>query len=113
MRKWFLFQKYASKITNSFGQKNCLKKLFLVTLTLLICEKSLAKVEVDITRGVFEPFSIAIADFEASNIQSIEFGTKIKEVIQSDLANSKIFKLVDNSLFLEFTSFSNTPVFQN
>ena len=72
-----------------------------------------AKIEITIDEGIFEPFPIAIAEFEGNNIDSIEFGAKLREVIANDLDKSGIFRVIDNEAFLEMPSNNKVPIFAN
>jgi TolB protein len=72
-----------------------------------------SKIEISINDGISEALPIAISEFNGDNLDSIEFGAKIKEVLVNDLENSGLFRVIDNEAFLEMPAFNKTPVFTN
>ena len=84
-----------------------------VIIALINLQLAYAKIEISINEGIFEPFPVAIAEFEGDNINTIEFGAKLREVIVNDLDKSGIFRVIDNEAFLEIPSNNKVPIFAN
>ncbi|WPX97149.1 Tol-Pal system beta propeller repeat protein TolB [Candidatus Bandiella euplotis] len=93
--------------------KKILICLLAVIFNVLIACTSYAKIEVNIDDGVFEPFPIAIAEFEGNSLDSIQYGIKLRTVLVNDLEKSGLFRVIDNDAFLEAPSNIKTPVFAN
>ncbi len=72
-----------------------------------------SKIEININDGISEALPVAISEFNGDNLDSIEFGAKINEVLVNDLENSGLFRVIDNEAFLELPAFIKTPVFAN
>ena len=60
-----------------------------------------AEVNIDITRGNVQPVPIALVPFEGENTQEIEVGTRIAEVVGTNLARSGLFTLVNPQAFIQ------------
>ncbi len=63
-----------------------------------------ALVEININKGNVEPLPIALAGFEQN-----ETSQNILSVVQSDLKNSGLFKIIDKSAFIQQLPDHNTP----
>ena len=71
-----------------------------------------SKIEININDGIYEALPIAVAEFEGNNLDSIEFGIKIRDVLVNDLENSGIFRIVENDAFLEIPSITKIRFLQ-
>jgi TolB protein len=72
-----------------------------------------SKIEINVSDGIYEALPVAVAEFEGENLDSIEFGIKIRDVLVNDLNNSGIFRIIENEAFLEIPTINKTPVFTN
>jgi TolB protein len=94
--------------------KNNFKALLLsFCIITLFKVESYARINIDINKGVFDPFPIAILDAQGNDLQSIDHGIKIRNVIINDLHNSGIFRIIDNNAFLESPTINTAPNFAN
>ena len=89
-------------------------RFFLFVIVILAnLQLACARIEVNIDEGISEAFPVAVAEFEGNNIDDIELGLKLREVIVNDLDKSGIFRVIDNEAFLEIPSNAKIPVFAN
>jgi TolB protein len=89
---------------------------YIVIFTIIVLSSigvSYAKIEVDIDQGIFEPFPVAIAEFEGNNFDAIQLGAKLRSVLVNDLEKSGLFRIIENDAFLETPSSLKTPLFAN
>ncbi|MBB33954.1 MAG: Tol-Pal system beta propeller repeat protein TolB [Hirschia sp.] len=70
-------------------------------LALMTTQQAMAQNVVNITEGTFEPTPIAIPDFSGDTPEAVARGADIAEVIRSDLANSGLFRTIDEAAFIE------------
>jgi TolB protein len=63
--------------------------------------RALAQLEVDITRGFFEPMPIAISPLAGDTARARELGEQIANVVESDLESSGLFRPVDRRAFIQ------------
>ena len=91
----------------------CRYSIILCLIFIYSITSSYSKIEININEGIYEALPVAIAEFEGDNLDSIEFGIKIRDVLVNDLNNSGIFRVVENDAFLEMPSIIKTPIFAN
>ena len=91
----------------------CYYLVAFVLVYLFNANPSYSKIEINIDNGISEALPIAISEFDGNNLDSIEFGVKIRDVLVNDLENSGLFRVIDNEAFLELPSISKTPIFTN
>lgn len=72
-----------------------------------------AVLKIDITQGNVEPLPIAINKFFTHEGVDSPLGNQIKEVVENDLRNSGLFKLISNEAFLETPTIDTVPNFTN
>ena len=81
-------------------------------LSLMVVERAVAQVEIDITSGRIQPLPIAITDFGAVDGQDVQMGAQISQVIEADLRRSGLFAPVDRAAFIQANPpFDATPEF--
>jgi TolB protein len=91
----------------------CYYFIAFVFVCLFNTNPSYSKIEINIDNGISEALPVAISEFDGQNLDSIEFGAKIRDVLVNDLENSGLFRVIDNEAFLELPSISKTPIFTN
>lgn len=87
--------------------------LFAFLLTSIIATPDArARLEIDITRGNFEPLPIAIPDFAGQNNETTEIGRKMSAVIAANLERSGLFRIIERGAFIEQIGYNTvTPRF--
>ncbi len=83
-------------------------RIFALSIMILITglvHPASAKLEIDITRGNFEPLPIAIPDFISQDPQLATKGRQIAQVVAADLERSGLFRIVDKGAYLETISY--------
>lgn len=114
MRRLFLSLKYPLKMKSKTEYNGIIAfYYFFVLIYIFNITFSHSKIEININDGISEPLPVAISEFYAEDLYSIEFGAKIKEVLVNDLENSGIFRVIDNQAFVEVPEFTKIPVFTN
>ncbi|MCL4169663.1 UNVERIFIED_CONTAM: hypothetical protein GTU68_040373, partial [Idotea baltica] len=78
-------------------------------ITVVISHSSLALLKVDITEGNIEPLPIAISGFFSDEGVESELAAQIKTIVERDLKSSGLFRIVDDSLFLEKLEVDKVP----
>jgi len=77
------------------------KFIFALLLTFFPFSANAERMQVDITSGNFEPIPVAVHGFNASDPTSADANRVLTSVIDSNLKNSGLFKLICPSSFLE------------
>ena len=89
------------------------KLLLILVLALAMPGPALAALQVDITKGTFQPLPIAIPDFATAGAAGT-VGADIAGVVRADLERSGLFRPIDPKAFVDHTSNINTvPNFAN
>lgn len=91
-------------------------QLFFFAFFLIVSFSMQAQAErtrVDITNGTFEPTPLAIPDFAADSAEGREIGRQVKEIIKNNLLGTGMFKILNESSFLEEVGAGQTPTFAN
>jgi TolB protein len=68
-----------------------------------------AVVEVDITQGTYRPIPIAVMPFQSADAGSQPIATEISDIVLADLANSGLFKPLDQAAFIEKSAVIDRP----
>ncbi len=93
-----------------------MRKVFLslvLALAAVLPRPALAALQVDITKGTFQPLPIAIPDFSTTGAAGT-VGADIAGVVRADLERSGLFRPIDPKAFVDHTSNINTvPNFAN
>ena len=79
-----------------------LKKLLLFALGLVMVLPARAELKVDIVAGAANPISIAVQKFEVSGDVRSKDATMIREVVESDLKRTGLFRIVNHDAFPEY-----------
>ncbi len=85
-----------------------MRAIYLFVLCLVLSLPAHARLEIDITRGNFEPLPIAIPDFAGQNGEMSEIGRKVSEVVAADLERSGLFRIVEKGAFIEQIGYQTT-----
>jgi TolB protein len=84
---------------------SCFHKRLATVLTILLIALSYgaaqARLEIDITKGNFDPLPIAIPNFAASNGELNDTGRKMAGVIAADLERSGLFRIIEQGAYIE------------
>ncbi|MEL7430633.1 MAG: Tol-Pal system beta propeller repeat protein TolB [Pseudomonadota bacterium] len=89
--------------------KTVVRVVSLVAAALFAIQVSHARVEIDITSGNVEPLPIALTDFSGEAV-----GAEILGVIENNLKNSGLFRIIDRNAFIESGLVLNqTPRFED
>jgi TolB protein len=83
--------------------------LFVITINI----SADARTRADITTGTFEPIPIAIPDFGSSTAEGREVGRQIKAVIANNLRGTGMFRILNESSFVEQLQPGLTPRFES
>lgn len=88
--------------------------LFLLVFMSMGISSSFAEIYVDIDSGNIEPISIAIMDFDGSNVFNKDIGKKISDVISNDLKRSGLFAPIPSESFIDKKqNVADLPKFEN
>lgn len=88
--------------------------LFLLVFMFMGISSSFAEIYVDIDSGNIEPISIAIMDFDGSNVFNKDIGKKISDVISNDLKRSGLFVPIPSESFIDKKqNVADLPKFEN
>lgn len=88
--------------------------LFLLVFMFMGISSSFAEIYVDIDSGNIEPISIAIMDFDGSNVFNKDIGKKISDVISNDLKRSGLFAPIPSESFIDKKqNVADLPKFEN
>lgn len=86
------------------------KILFIIALFAINVGVAEAKLEIDITKGNFDPVPIAIPDFSASSGALNDTGRKMAQVIANDLQSSGLFRVIEQGAYIEQVGYdTNIP----
>lgn len=89
--------------------KTVVRVVSLIAAALFAVQVSHARVEIDITSGNVEPLPIALTNFSGEAV-----GAEILAVIENNLKNSGLFKIIDRSAFIETgLALDQTPRFED
>lgn len=81
-----------------------------ILLTFVALSPAHAKLEIDITKGNFDPLPIAIPSFAASSGELNDTGRKMAGVIAADLERSGLFRIIDQGAYIEQVGYNtNVP----
>lgn len=89
-----------------------LKKLLLFALGLVMVLPARAELKVDIVAGAANPISIAVQKFEVSGDVRSKDATMIREVVESDLKRTGLFRIVNHDAFPEYVKMHEMPNFK-
>jgi TolB protein len=67
----------------------------------LLMQPAQAKLEIDITKGNFEPLPIAVPDFSGASGDMGAVGRNISGVVAADLERSGLFRIIDKAAYIE------------
>lgn len=81
--------------------RHCLSLCVIAICLSVFSSPAMARLEIDITQGNFEPLPIAVPDFAGSNGEANQIGQQISEVVAADLERSGLFRIVDKGAFIE------------
>ena len=90
--------------------KNKIKQLLIIFLILLPFNKSLALIEVDITRGNLSPLPLAVSSLASSEKDRValkkkldikDIGSEISKIVENNLKKSGLFNPLDKDAFLQ------------
>ena len=90
-----------------------LKKLLLFALGLVMVLPARAELKVDIVAGAANPISIAVQKFEVSGDVRSKDATMIREVVESDLKRTGLFRIVNHDAFPEYVKMHEMPNFKS
>ena len=90
-----------------------LKKLLLFALGLVMVLPARAELKVDIVAGAANPISIAVQQFEVSGDVRSKDATMIREVVESDLKRTGLFRIVNHDAFPEYVKMHEMPNFKS
>lgn len=85
---------------------------FLLAITFSLSAAA-ERTRVDITKGTFEPIPIALPDFYSETAEGREIGRQLKSVITNNLRNTGMFRILNESAFLEQVQPGQVPTFEN
>ena len=85
-----------------------IKFLVLILAISFQFSNAIAVTRIDITRGTVEPISIAINEFSGNNPDAKALADEVSKLIESNLENSGLFKLVPEEAFIEHLNNPNT-----
>jgi len=68
-----------------------------------------AKLQVQITQGNVEPITLALVDFQGGTPEEEKLGKQITDVIENDLASTRLFKFIPKNAFIERSIHINHP----
>lgn len=89
-----------------------MKKHFLIFILIFSFFKSVAIERIDINNGSIEPMPVASIDFGGINPMDREVGKEITMVINNDLKGTGLFRIIDNSAYIEnIKSVNHKPKF--
>ena len=84
------------------------KLIFLLLISVLFFNKSIALIEIDITRGNLDPLPIAVSplhvDIKSENFEGIkikELGDNISEIIERNFKNTGLFNPLKKDAFVQ------------
>ena len=89
-----------------------LKKLLLFALGLVMVLPARAELKVDIVAGAANPISIAVQKFEVSGDVRSKDAAMIREVVESDLKRTGLFRIVNHDAFPEYVKMHEMPNFK-
>ena len=90
-----------------------LKKLLLFALGLVMVLPARAELKVDIVAGAAHPISIAVQKFEVSGDVRSKDAAMIREVVESDLKRTGLFRIVNHDAFPEYVKMHEMPNFKS
>ncbi len=90
-----------------------LKKLLLFALGVVMVLPARAELKVDIVAGAANPISIAVQKFEVSGDVRSKDATMIREVVESDLKRTGLFRIVNHDAFPEYVKMHEMPNFKS
>lgn len=90
-----------------------LKKLLLFALGLVMVLPARAELKVDIVARAANPISIAVQKFEVSGDVRSKDATMIREVVESDLKRTGLFRIVNHDAFPEYVKMHEMPNFKS
>lgn len=73
----------------------------LSVLAILPLSPAQARLEIDITRGNFEPLPIAVPAFTSNDKELAQIGKQIAGVVSDDLARSGLFSIVERGAYIQ------------
>ena len=77
-----------------------------------VSERAAAQIEIDITRGFFEPLPVAVTDFYGELQDELDLGRDIAGVVSANLERSGLFRPIDPKAFIQtMESLNNGPRF--
>lgn len=90
-----------------------LKKLLLFALGVVMVLPARAELKVDIVAGAANPISIAVQKFEVSGDVRSKDATMIREVVESDLKRTGLFRIANHDAFPEYVKMHEMPNFKS
>ncbi len=81
-----------------------MRRIYGAMLAILVMAYSVsaqARLEIDITRGNFDPVPIAIPAFTTANPELSDIGRKVASVVAADLERSGLFRIIEDGAFIE------------
>lgn len=94
--------------------RNYYNSLFSVFFAVcLLAQKANAQINIEINSGVSHPTTVAIHDPQCINIQSMDYGIKIREVVINDLSNSGTFLIINGTDLTERAVSQHHTQFRN
>jgi TolB protein len=85
--------------------------LLLMMMAVFMTNPASAVLKIDINQGNVDPLPIALNEFLTPNGSTSSLGGQIREVVESNLASSGLFKSIDKNAFLEVPTVEKSPVF--
>ncbi len=76
-------------------------KSFILALLLLLPHAARAELQIDLTKGNFQPLPIAVSTFHFGNPQQRDIAQQIPQIISTNLENSGLFKTVNPRAFIQ------------
>ena len=86
------------------------------SLIFIVCAvpiSAFSLVEIDINKGVMKPIPVAILELKGEGKESGKFAKNIATVINNDLLNSGMFRMIDHEAFIEKPKLNELPQFGN
>ncbi len=92
--------------------KNIIKSFFILHFSFFIGIAH-AEIKVDIVAGGADPISIAIQKFETDGKVSSKDAAMIRDVVESDLKTTGLFRIVNRDAFPEYVKMNDMPKFSS
>ena len=88
-----------------------MRKIFIILIINLCTSNAYALTRIDITKGNPDPLPIAVKNIEGEREDEKHMGLSITKIIESDLNNSGLFRIIDKAAYTDYSKGDALPNF--